>query len=73
MTEGQMEALKIVGKLVIANIELRSDLQDLRDAMAREASQSSVTSAENLDEIISRLRRVASDLQAARQGRALSV
>jgi GAF domain-containing protein len=74
LTEAQMEALKIVGKLVIANIELRSDLQDLRDALAREASEGEGTaSAANLEEIISRLQGVASDLQAVRQGRTPAV
>lgn len=68
LTEAQKEALKIVGRLVIANIELRSDLQDLRDALAREGDEGApVASAANLDEIISRLQGVASDLQAVRQ------
>jgi len=70
LTEAQKEALKILGKLVIANIELRSDLQNLRDTLAREATESaSAASAENLDEIILRLQGVASDLQAVRQGK----
>jgi GAF domain-containing protein len=74
LTEAQKEALKIVGKLVIANIELRSDLQDLRDTLAREATESASTaSAENLDEIILRLQGVASDLQAVRQGKTPAV
>jgi len=64
LTEAQKEALKIVGKLVIANIELKSDLQDLRDALAREGA--AAVSSVNLEEIISRLQGVASDLQAAR-------
>jgi hypothetical protein len=60
-----------LSRLVIANIELRSDLQDLRDALAREAiERTSGTSAANLDEIISRLQGMASDLQAVRQGKA---
>lgn len=68
LTDSQMEALKIVGRLVIANIELRSDLQDLKDALAREASGgASDSSAANLNEIISRLRGVASDLQAVQE------
>lgn len=70
LTEAQMEALKIVGRLVIGNIELRNDLQDLRDAITREAAAGvSVASSANLDEIISRLQGVASDLEAVRQGR----
>ena len=65
LTDAQTEALKILGKLVIANIELRSDLQDLRDTLAREATEDgAVTSPAALEEIISRLQGVASDLQA---------
>ena len=74
LTEAQKEALKIVGRLVIANIELRSDLHDLRDALAREVTEdASVPSAGNLDEIISRLQGVASDLQAVRQGKPAAI
>ena len=70
LTERQMEALRILGRLVIANIELKSDLQDLRDALAREASEdTSAASSQNLDAIISRLQGVASDLEAVQQGR----
>jgi GAF domain-containing protein len=68
LTEAQKEALKIVGQLVIANFELKRDLQELRDALStREATE--VLAAElpvNLDEIISRLQGVASDLKSAR-------
>jgi hypothetical protein len=62
--------LKIVGRLVIANIELRRDLQELKDALAaRDSAQGpSGESATSLDEI-SRLHGVASDLQAVREGR----
>src|SRR6267154_6467196 len=34
LTEAQTEALKIVGRLVIANIELRSDFEELKDEVA---------------------------------------
>jgi GAF domain-containing protein len=69
LTDSQTEALRILGKLVIANIELRSDLQDLRDTLAHEASESAAaTSPAALEEIISRLQGVASDLQAVRHG-----
>ena len=67
LTETQKEALKIVGRLVIANIELRSDLQELREALAAEGP--SAAPANNLDEIISRLQGMASDLQAVREGK----
>ena len=66
LTEAQKEALKIVGRLVIANIELRRDLEELREALATENSSGAPG---NLDEIISRLQGVASDLQAVREGR----
>jgi GAF domain-containing protein len=71
LTEAQKEALKIVGRLVIANFELRRDLQELKDALAtRDAADGPLEqSAAGLDEIISRLQGVASELQAVREGR----
>jgi len=68
LTDAQKEALKIVGRLVIANFELRRDLQELRDALASPdgAKNPSSESMPNLEEIISRLQGVASDLQAVR-------
>jgi hypothetical protein len=71
LTKAQKEALKVVGHLVIANFELRRDLQELRDALAaRDAAEGpSGALPANLDEIISRLQGVASDLQAVREGR----
>ena len=71
LTQAQTEALKIVGRLVIANIELKSNLQELKDALAgRDAAEGpSGESAGSLDEIISRLQGVASDLQAVREGK----
>src|ERR1051326_9404018 len=38
LTEAQKEALRIVGQLVIANFELRRDLQELREALTGEAA-----------------------------------
>ena len=69
LSEAQKEALKIVGRLVIANFELRRDLQELKDGLAApDAPHGSLGgSATGLDEIISRLQGVASDLQAVRQ------
>jgi len=68
LSETQKEALKLVGQLVIANFELRRDLQELRDALTREVTESaSAASFKNLDDIISRLQGVASDLRAGRQ------
>jgi hypothetical protein len=69
LTKAQVEALEIVGRLVIANIELRRDLQELKDALAGPdaAEGPSGESAPGLDEIISRLHEVASNLQSRRQ------
>jgi GAF domain-containing protein len=71
LTESQKEALKLVGRLVIANFELKRDLQELRDALAaRDAGEGALgKSTANLDEIISRLQGFASDLQAVREGK----
>jgi GAF domain-containing protein len=71
LTEAQLKALEIVGRLVIANIELRRDLQELKDALAGPdpAEGPSGESAPGLNEIISRLREVASNLQAVREER----
>jgi hypothetical protein len=57
--------------LVIANFELRRDLQELRDALAaRDAAEGSLgQSSAGLEEIISRLQGVASDLLAVREGK----
>jgi GAF domain-containing protein len=69
LTEAQKEALKLVGGLVIANFELRRDLQELKDALAaRDATERlSGAAPNNLDEIISRLQGVASELRAVRE------
>jgi GAF domain-containing protein len=71
LTDAQKQALEILGRQVIANIELRRDLQELKDALAiRKAVEGpSGGSAAGLDELISRLQEVASDLQAVRDGR----
>lgn len=72
LSDAQKEALRIVGRLVIANFELKRDLQELRDALAREAAgNASGASGNNLDQIISRLQGMASDLQAVREGKSL--
>jgi two-component system NtrC family sensor kinase len=71
LTDAQTKALEILSHLVIANIELRRDLQELKDALAvREADEGpSGEAAAGLDEIISRLHAVISDLHAVREGR----
>ena len=74
LTDAQRQALQILGRMVIANIELRSDLQELKAALAaRDAAEGpSGESATGLDEIISRLSGVAADLKAVREGKAPS-
>jgi len=71
LTDAQTKALEILSRLVVANFELRRNLQELKDALAvREAAEGpSGQAAAGLDEIISRLHGVISDLQAVREGR----
>jgi len=68
LTDTQRRALEILSHLVIANIELRSDLKELRDALAvRDADEDFVAEADTgIEELISRLHDTLSDLQAAR-------
>lgn len=63
--------MEILGRQVIANMELRSNLRELTAALAaREAAQGpSGEAAIGLDEIIETLRTIVSDLTAVRQGR----
>jgi GAF domain-containing protein len=70
LTDAQRRALGILSRLVIANIELRSDLRELRDALAvRDADEDSAADADTgLEKLISRLHDVLANLQAA-QGR----
>jgi GAF domain-containing protein len=70
LTDAQTKALEILSRLVVANFELRRDLQELKDALAvREAAEGpSGQAAAGLDEIILRLHGVISDLQAVREG-----
>jgi GAF domain-containing protein len=74
LTKDQKAALEILGRQVIANIELRSDLQELKEALAaRDAVEGpSGEAAVGLDEIMARLRTIVSDLQAVREGRTRS-
>ncbi len=69
LTPAQTEALKIVSELVVANIELRSDLEELKDAIAARdaAERASGDSTASLDEIISHLGDAVSNLEAARE------
>jgi len=71
LTAAQKEALEILSRMVIANIELRSDLQELKAALAARAAAEgpSGDSAGGLDDIVFRLREFAADLQAVREGK----
>ena len=71
LTDEQKTALEILGRQVVANMELRSDLRELKDALAaREAAEGpSGEAASGLDDIIGRLEAIASDLRAVRQGK----
>jgi GAF domain-containing protein len=71
LTERQTQALEVLSRMVIANIELRSDLGELKAALAaRDATEGpSGESASGLDEIMLRLREVTADLQAVREGK----
>jgi len=68
LTNTQMRALEILSRLVIANIELRRDLQELRDALTvRDADEHSAAQADvGLEELISHLHDALYNLQAAR-------
>ena len=71
LTENQKTALQILGRQVIANMELSISLQELRDGLeAREKARGpSGDAAAGLDEIIARLQKLVSELQAVREGR----
>jgi adenylate cyclase len=71
LTDQQKRALEILGRQVIASIELRQDIQELRQALAaRDAAEGpSGEAAAGLDPIIEKLREISSELQAVREGR----
>ena len=71
LSEAQKEALEILSRMVIANIELRSDLSELKDALAaRDAAEGpSGEATAGLDDIMSRLRGIAADLKTVREGK----
>jgi GAF domain-containing protein len=71
LTPEQKKALEILSRQVIANMELRSNLRELRDALAaRNAAEGpSGEAAVGLDSIIATLENAVSDLQAVRQGK----
>ncbi|HEX8280441.1 MAG TPA: GAF domain-containing protein [Chthoniobacterales bacterium] len=73
LTAEQKKALEILSRQVIANMELRSNLRELRDALAaRETAEGpSGEAAAGLDSIIATLENATSELRAVRQGKRL--
>lgn len=71
LSDDQKRALQILGRQVVANMELRSNLRELREALAaRDAAEGPTgDAAAGLDGVIETLREVLSDLQAVRQGK----
>ena len=67
----QKKALEILGRQVVANMELRANLRELKEALAaRDAAEGpSGEAAIGLDEIIDTLEAAVSDLRAVRVGR----
>jgi adenylate cyclase len=71
LSDNQKRALQILGRQVVANMELRTNLRELRDALAaRDAAEGpSGDAAAGLDGVIETLQEVLTDLQAVRQGK----
>ena len=71
LTDDQKKALELLGRQVIANMELRANLRELKQALAaREAAEGpSGEAAIGLDGIIDTLETALSDLRAVRQGK----
>jgi GAF domain-containing protein len=71
LTPEQKNALEILGRQVVANMELRSNLRELKEALAaREAAEGpSGEAAAGLDRIIESLETALTDLKDVRQGR----
>ncbi|MEP7015729.1 MAG: GAF domain-containing protein [Verrucomicrobiota bacterium] len=74
LTKDQRTALEILGRQVIANMELRSNLQELKDALAAREAEEGPTgdAASGLDEIITKVEALVSDLKAVRKGKTAS-
>jgi GAF domain-containing protein len=68
LTKAQKTALEILARQVIANIELRSNLRELREALAtRDAAEAAPReAAAGVDEIIAKFRTIIADLEAVR-------
>ena len=71
LTAEQKTALEILGRQVVANMELRSNLRELKEALAaREAAEGpSGEAAVGLDSVIDTLESALSELRAVRTGR----
>ena len=71
LTAEQKTALEILGRQVVANMELRSNLRELKEALAaREAAEGpSGEAAVGLDNVIDTLDKALSELRAVRAGR----
>ena len=74
LTAEQKTALEILGRQVVANMELRSNLRELKEALAaREAAEGpSGEAAVGLDDIIATLDDALSQLRAVRAGKGRS-
>jgi GAF domain-containing protein len=70
LTDDQKKALELLGRQVVANMELRKNLRELRAALAaRDAAEGpSGEAAAGLDPIIETLENALSDLRAVRTG-----
>ena len=71
LTAEQKRALEILGRQVIANMELRNNLRELKEALAaRESAEgASGDAATGLDGVIDSLETALSELRAVREGR----
>ena len=71
LNDEQKRALQILGRQVVANMELRNNLQELKAALAaRDASEGpSGDAAAGLDQIIDTLQSVVADLRSVREGK----
>lgn len=71
LTEEQRRALAILGRQVIANMELRSNLRELKEALAarEKAEGPSGDAAAGLDGVLDSLATALSELRAVREGR----
>jgi hypothetical protein len=71
LTPDQKKALELLGRQVVANMELRKNLRELKEALAvRDAADGpSGEAAVGLDEVIQTLDSAVSDLRAIREGK----